>query len=57
MRHFIYLMAEILVLDAFLGCATQPQNQVLDTNTTEFRSQDKPARMTTFPTEVTGVEK
>jgi hypothetical protein len=57
MRQFIYLMAEILVLGASLGCATQPQNQVLNSNTAEFRIQYEPARMTAFPTEVTGVEK
>jgi hypothetical protein len=57
MRQFIYLMAEILVLGASLGCATQPQNQVLDSNTAKFTIQDEPARMTAFPTEVTGVEK
>ncbi|NEQ26538.1 MAG: hypothetical protein F6K28_47420 [Microcoleus sp. SIO2G3] len=33
-------MAEILVLDTFLGCATQAQNQVLDSNTAEVRIQE-----------------
>ncbi|KAB8319699.1 hypothetical protein SD81_012830 [Tolypothrix campylonemoides VB511288] len=59
MRQFIYLMVEIVVLDAFLSYGTQPQNQVLDSNTVEFRTQEprQASTKTTFPAEVTGVQK